>query len=538
MTKKMALHEGFLQSLMNFPDRPAVFVAGETLTYAQLYRLAASLSAMIASQKVVAEPLLTAVFAYRSITAFAGILGALMCGHGYVPLNRTFPPDRTIKMLCRSGCRTMIVDSQSEKQLSHVLSAVDYEMLVILPERVDTQDLKASWPKHRFIGSQEIFFRDRFSPVIASPNAAAYVMFTSGSTGIPKGVVVTHANVCHYIDCINNRFSITHDDRFSQMFDMTFDLSVADIFVAWSKGACVCCPSAKNLINPGRFINESGLTVWFSVPSVPIFMKRLGSLKPGSFPNLRISMFCGEAMPVEIAKAWADAARNSIVENLYGPTELTIACMHYKWDPAFSSSQAELGVVPIGYPFPNMTPLVVNESLEEVAEGETGELLMTGPQISAGYWKEPEKSSAAFLVPPKKQELYYRTGDRVRKPANGGPMTYLGRIDNQVKILGHRVELAEIEAVIREESGIDGVVAVAWPLTQSGANGIEVFLQDLGSNEIDLKERIALRVPNYMVPKRFHFFSRLPINSNGKYDRKALTEYLEVSKWVYQVQRR
>lgn len=527
MPNKNMLYSGFINSVQRVPDRPALSVAGETLTYAHLYKKARSLAATLAVHKIAREPALTAVFAYRSVTAFAGILGTLMSGHGYVPLNCTFPTERTKAMLRRSGCRTIIVDSESEKQINQIIAGVDHEMAIILPEREDIQELSANWPLHKFIGSKEIAECGEWREVEVSPDAVAYVLFTSGSTGVPKGVMVTHNNVANYINFIAERFSITQDDRFSQMFEMTFDLSVADMFVAWSRGACVCCPSVKQLINPGRFINDSELTIWFSVPSVPIFMKRLGSLKSGSYNRLRVSMFCGEALPMEVAKAWAEAAPNSIVENLYGPTELTIACMFYRWDSAVTPDQAELGLVPIGEPFPNMVSLVVNDYLEEVNYGETGELLMAGAQIAAGYWNDPEKTSQAFIVPPKKHELYYRTGDRVRKPYAGKPMTYLGRTDNQIKILGHRVELAEIESVVREESGIEGVVAIGWPITPGGASGVEVFMQDSTTGASDLKEKVACRLPNYMVPKRFHLVAKFPLNANGKYDRKALTKYLE-----------
>jgi non-ribosomal peptide synthetase component F len=190
------------------------------------------------------------------------------------------------------------------------------------------------------------------------------------------------------------------------------------------------------LIKPGRFINDARLTVWFSVPSIAVFMKQLGALKPGKYPGLRVSMFCGEALPVEVAKAWAEAAPHSVVENLYGSTELTIACAYYRWDPARSASESAYGVVPIGEPFPQMSALVVDEALREVKPGEDGELLMTGPQRSLGYWLDPLKTEAAFVRPPGQDEIYYRTGDRVRKPVGNCPMLYLGRLDSQVKILG------------------------------------------------------------------------------------------------------
>jgi amino acid adenylation domain-containing protein len=527
MPKNDLLYSGFLESVSAYPDRPAVSVAGETLTYAQLYRQAASLAATIASLEASQAPLLTAVFAYRSVTAFAGILGCLMRGHGYVPLNCTFPAGRTKTMLSRSGCRTVIVDSQSENQIDQILSGLDYEVAIILPERDDIRELKARWPMHRFVGSRGLLSPDHWREEETYPDNAAYVLFTSGSTGVPKGVVVTHRNVSHYIDFVAERFAITHEDRFSQMFDMTFDLSVADIFVAWSRGACVCCPSAKSLLNPGRFITEADLTVWFSVPSVPILMKRLGSLKAGAYPRLRVSMFCGEALPAEVANTWGEAAPNSIVENLYGPTELTIACMYYRWNAAKSPSEAEFGIVPIGKPFPGMLPLVVDESLKEVEDGEDGELLMSGAQLSLGYWRDPEKTAGAFVIPPGKEQIYYRTGDRVRKPTDGKPMIYLGRVDNQIKVLGHRVELGEVEAALRDTSGIDAVVAVGWPVNASGASGVEAFIQAESLDTRSLEDKIRQRLPSYMVPRRIHLIDTFPLNSNGKYDRKALMDLLE-----------
>ncbi len=527
MLENGLLHLNFLNSVKAFPDNPAIVVANDTLTYAQLYRKSAALAATIDDQHVANDPPMTAVFAYRSVTAFAGVLGALMAGHGYVPLNRTFPPERTKTMLHLSGCRTMIVDSQSEAQIDQILTGLEREMAIVMPEQQDTKELCARWPMHRFIGSDQVTLCDQWRLEHLSSDSPAYVLFTSGSTGLPKGVVVTHSNVLHYVNFVAERFSINQMDRFSQMFDMTFDLSVADMFVAWSRGACLCCPSEKTVINPGRFIKQSGITIWFSVPSTAIFMKRLGSLKPCAYPKLRVSMFCGEALPVEVAKAWSEASPNSIIENLYGPTELTIACTQYRWNSDLSPRLSEMGIVPIGDPFPDMCPIVVDEFLREVGPGETGELLMAGPQVAAGYLNDPERTAKAFIIPLNKQHIYYRTGDRVRKPFGGRPMTYLGRIDNQIKILGHRVELAEIEAVVREESGIDGVVAVGWPVTPSGAEAVEIFLQH-STTIPDLKDRVSQRLPAYMVPKRFHFVSNIPLNPNGKYDRKALIYKLEV----------
>src|SRR5207248_4135238 len=224
-------------------------------------------------------------------------------------------------------------------------------------------------------------------------------------------------------------------------------------------GACVCCPTQKQLIKPGRFINDSRLTAWFSVPSTAVFMRRLGDLKPDLYPGLRLSLFCGEALPLEIAREWALAAPNSVIENIYGPTELTIACTAYRWNDVSSPAECEQGIVPIGEPFANMRALIVDEQLHQLEDGVDGELVMTGPQLSLGYWQDRKRTDEAFVAIPNKRGIYYKTGDRVRRSGPGQPLVYLGRLDNQVKILGHRVELGEVESAVREVSGIPAVVA-------------------------------------------------------------------------------
>ncbi|MCK5347215.1 MAG: AMP-binding protein, partial [Candidatus Heimdallarchaeota archaeon] len=278
-----------------------------------------------------------------------------------------------------------------------------------------------------------------------------------------------------------------------------------------------------------KYIQNSQLTIWFSVPSTAIFMKRLNTLKKCSFPSIRLSLFCGEPLPEEVVRAWSKAVPNSIVENLYGPTELTIACTYYRWNSKSSDKDDERDILPIGYPFPGMSVLVVDDDLNEVLEGAQGELLMSGPQVALGYWKEHEKTMKSYVIPAGKKETFYRTGDIVRRPFGNNPLIYVGRIDSQIKVLGYRVELGEIETVVREESGIDAVVALGWPVSISSAQGIEVFVEGDKKN-LDVKNlrtRVSLRLPEYMVPRKFHMLKEFPLNVNGKIDRKALQKILE-----------
>jgi len=521
------LVSGFLNSLEIYPERIALHVENRPCTYGELFEIASSFAAALENHAIANEPKLTAILASRTRTAFAGVVATLLRGFGYVPLNPKYPPERTERMLRQSGCRAVVVDKESSRQIDKVLEATGHELVVLLPDLEDVADLGKKFPQHTIIGAKELERGVSFPPRIAPPDSIAYIMFTSGSTGLPKGVMVSHANLLPLLDFFAERYDMRADDRMSVVSPLTFDPSAFQLFLPWERGACACCPSEKALLNPGKFINEHRLTVWNCVPVMVHFMKRLGALKKGSYPTLRLSIFAGEPLLEDVVKSWSDAAPRSEIENLYGPTELTINCTYYRWDPEKSPAECDRGTVPIGYPNPGMTALVCDEHLNEVPGGDIGELLMAGPQVTLGYLNDPEKTREAFIVPPGKKQLYYRTGDLVRRPLADGPLHYIGRTDSQLKILGQRVELGEIEAVLRKESGAEEVVAVGWPLTVAGASGIDVFME---RQEIDLwalKKKIAARLPEHMVPKRFHLISKIPLNENGKYDRRALQKMLE-----------
>jgi amino acid adenylation domain-containing protein len=363
------------------------------------------------------------------------------------------------------------------------------------------------------------------------PSDIAYLLFTSGSTGRPKGVPVTHGNATAFIDFAAERYGITAEDRFSQTFDQTFDLSIFDLFLAWERGAAVYALQPLDLIAPARFISKNKLTVWFSVPSIPALMRKKNTLKSGLLPSLRVSLFCGEPLPAETASAWQAAAPNSVVENLYGPTELTIACLYHRWNSASSPGQCVNGIVPIGRPFDGLGVAVLDEELRPVAEDQPGELAVCGPQTTPGYWRDPAKTAERFVElsgQPFPAERFYRTGDRVRRLAEGD-YVYLGRTDHQIKVLGFRVELGEIEACLLAEPNIVEAVALGWPVVDGSAEGIVAFVSGSG---IDLEwtmQEVRRRLPTYMIPKELHVVDSMPLNSNGKIDRKALAGRLDLA---------
>src|SRR5205807_2543220 len=205
------------------------------------------------------------------------------------------PPERNRLMLERAGCRSIVDDAQSAARLDAIVRSGGPQTTIVVPD-VDALEPADSW-----------------KPAAWDPSSVAYVLFTSGSTGVPKGVTVRHSNVTWLIDTMVERYGIDENDRVSQTHELTFDVSVWDMFVTWERGGCLCCPSQKELIAPGRFINHAALSVWFSVPSTAILMKRLGQLKPGSYPTLRLSLFAGEPLPVSVADAWLQAAPNSML---------------------------------------------------------------------------------------------------------------------------------------------------------------------------------------------------------------------------------
>jgi acyl-coenzyme A synthetase/AMP-(fatty) acid ligase len=249
-------------------------------------------------------------------------------------------------------------------------------------------------------------------------------------------------------------------------------------------------------------------------------------LKPGAYPSLRWSLFCGEELPVDIAKAWHAAAPNAALENLYGPTEATIACTAYRWRPDVPDQAPYLGLVPIGGPMGDMSALVADPDLRDVGDEKEGELLIAGPQVTLGYLDDPQRTAAAFVVPPGTGRVHYRTGDRVVRTADGN-LHYLGRVDNQIQIRGHRVELGEIEAAIRDASGVAGVAAIGWPLSAAGPDGVVAFVaSDEAFNVKDVRAKLAARLPSFMIPREFQVLAELPLNANGKVDRGALLDRL------------
>jgi amino acid adenylation domain-containing protein len=515
---------GFFRSLRANPASPSLEFGETTLTYEQLWNYAGRITACL-NQTLAPSEKVVAVLAARSIAAYGGILGILGSGRGYCPLNPMFPLERTLVMLKASGCKTLVVGEECQAILDSLLARLDHPLTLILPD--DGWQATAAWlAAHRvFASSQLQTIADPSVPVVDGYETA-YLLFTSGSTGAPKGVAVSQANAVAYMDYAAKRFAFHDRDRCSQNFDLTFDLSVHDLFTCWDAGATLC-PYTEQTLTPATVVDEKKLTCWFSVPSVAMFASKLGLLEPEAFPTLRWSLFCGEALSSSLAEAWQLAAHNSILENLYGPTEATIAITWYRWNSATSPAECVRGLVPIGWPFDGQQVSVVDDNFAPVPVGESGELCLGGSQVTRGYLNDPEKTAKSFVcLKHTGNRIWYRTGDRVRQDERGC-LFYLGRRDFQVKVNGYRVELQEIDLVLRESARTELAVAIPWPLSDGSASGIVGVVS--GSDPARDPEIIAAceaRLPRYMVPNRICHFPQIPLNVNGKIDRGKITEML------------
>jgi amino acid adenylation domain-containing protein len=512
-----SLRAGFLKQVALRPDAPALVVNDRVLSYGELDRTARQWAGAIVARRG-GPAARVGVFGSRSEVSYTAALASLYSGAAFVPLNPRFPPDRTRAMMNRADLDAIFVDRLASAQLAAVLHGLEKTPPIWLPETDSAGELASA----RSLDGE--------LPPLPS-DRVAYLLFTSGTSGIPKGVPILHSNVRAFINCAMDRYQFRTGDRFSQTFDQTFDLSVFDLFVAWEAGACVYAMSPIDLLAPTRFINKNELTVWFSVPSVPAQMRKRNLLRPGTLPTLRWSLFCGEPLPRAGAEEWQAAAPNSLVENLYGPTELTIACTAHRWDPKTSPRLCvnDNNVVPIGTPYPGLTAVLVDEDLRLVSDGEPGELCVCGPQTSPGYWKDPVRTADRFVkihaagLP---DEIFYRTGDQARQLPNG-EYVWLARTDHQIKVLGFRVELGEIEGVLQTGTGVVQAVALGWPVSEDSAKGIVAFVSGSGMDMTELQNACKASLADYMVPSKIILVDDMPLNSNGKIDRLALKTRLE-----------
>lgn len=489
------------QVARKYPDRTALVIDSESWTYAELLAAATQVAGKFNPEAGSRGQPITAVMAQRHVSSYVGILAARLSGHAYVPLNVNHPCERNATILRASGAQRVICGTRAAEKLRNIVAVAGDACNSLSTIQIgDKQsDFNTS--------SSDVLTPDAQRPM--SENDLAYILFTSGSTGNPKGVPIRNSELEAYLAAAGPLVDPKPDDRFSQTFDLTFDLSVHDLFICWENGSTLVVPSEKQLRMPSAYIVEQNISCWFSVPSLAYQMRLQEDLSPGAFPGLRHSIFCGEALPTLVAKEWARAAPNSIVENWYGPTEATIACSRFR----IGDDHIADDTVPIGVPFDGMELIIQDE-----------ELLLAGKQLASGYLNDPEKTAASFITLPDGKAAY-RTGDRAELGEDGN-VRFLGRVDNQVKVRGYRIELGEIEAALRQASDGLNSVALAWPGGAEIATTIVAALESDAVNTAPIKAALKARLPEYMVPSMVFCVPEFPKNASGKMDRRALGEIL------------
>lgn len=429
-----------------------------------------------------------------------------------------------------SGCFYSPIDTEMPQ------SRVDKILEVLKPEIViTTNKLKTNFEKFNFYGSYIIYEETICSEedeTAVKPYTEKiidtdllYVLFTSGSTGVPKGVSICHRSVIDYTDWVTETFNITQKDTFGNQAPFYFDNSILDIYSCMKTGATLNIIPKKLFFQPVpllEYIKYNKINTIFWVPSALIVVSKLKAFRNVDLSDtLKRVLFCGEVMPNKQLNIWRKFLPNVTYANLYGPTEITDACTYYIVDREFSDDEP----LPIGIPMSNTDILVLNDEDKLVTDDEVGELCVRGTSLAMGYYNNPEKTRSAFVQNPSNKavpEIIYRTGDLVRYNEYR-EIIYISRKDFQIKHLGHRIELGEIETAI---SSLEEVTLNCCLYDEK--NQKIVLFVDAQVDRDYIKERIEKLVPEYMIPGKVIYLENMPINANGKIDRIKRDEQNEL----------
>ena len=445
-----------------------------------------------------------AVFMGKCTESILSIWGVVASGNFYCPLDAEMPKARLLVILGVLKPRAVLTDEAHEAEAREMAEAVSAKVLVY-------EELCKTEPDENALAAvrEEITECDPL-----------YVLFTSGSTGIPKGVLVGQRVVTNYLAWLGETFSFSENDVFGNQAPFYFDVSVHDIYGAAYFGARMEIIPPHLFGFPVRLIeymNARGVTTFLWVPSAMGIVSALKAFKAVRPRCLRHVMFAGEVLPWKVYRYWRENLPDAVFANLYGPTE-TFVCTAYVTD----GSEKEGETLPIGRPVRNASALILDEEGREVPRGETGELCLRGSCLAMGYYGDPERTAASFVQNPLVSaypDRIYHTGDLVRLDERG-MLIYLSRKDYQIKHMGYRIELGEIENAAALLGNVENCACVY----DGKKKRIVLFYEGTEADPEEMATRIAEKVPQYMVPGRIIYLDALPRNANGKTDRKALAE--------------
>jgi amino acid adenylation domain-containing protein len=523
---KARLQDWLITQAERRPEAPAIVFHGRPTSYGALEQASNRLARALRAAGCVQGDRV-ALLLPKSPQALVAMFGVLKADCIYVPIDTSSPPARIERIVQLCECRCLLAE-QSTAGLVNQLAATDK---AASSARIIWMDSGASLPSLK-----APFFWDDVETLCGAPVDSrnsdadpAHILFTSGSTGVPKGVVITHSNVIHFVRWAVQYFGMGPNDRVSGHPPLHFDLSTFDIYGSIAAGAQIHLLPPEVSLLPHRladFIRDSELTQWFSVPSALLPIAKFDVLRPHDFPALRRLLWCGEKFPVPALTYWMRRLPRVSFVNLYGPTETTIASSYYRVPQCPVDDQAE---IPIGGACDGEALLVLNDQLSPALPGEIGDLYISGVGLSPGYWKDPAKTADVFRLNPhssNRADRIYKTGD-LAKIGRDGLIYLVGRSDSQIKSRGYRIELGEIEAALHAIPDLQDAAVVALDFAGADAKTICCAYVPPPGRELTptaLKGRLARVLPRYMIPERWLILKSMPHNGNGKADRTLLKE--------------
>lgn len=481
---------------------------GTFTTYGELSRLAET-AVLDLHRRGYGKGDVVAIFHDKSPEAFAAMLACLRLGIPYANIDPESPWERLRKIFASCQPRAVVNAFPSLGHAEKIRQESGAEVMALSE-----------------------LFRETKAPAEALPamedvpgSTPAYLMFTSGSTGQPKGAVMSHANVLFFIAWGQGRFRVTPEDIFTNVNPIYFDNSVFDFYTSIFSGAALVPLMPAETKDPSltvRLAGKAGCTIWFSVPSLLVYLLTTRSLTAASFPRIRKIIFGGEGFPKSKLKALYELfAGRAELENVYGPTECTCICSaHTVTKEDFLDMQ---NLAPLGQLSQNFGGEIL---ASEKSDPDFGELLLLGPQVGLGYYNDPIRTAQSFIQTPRHnlyRDIGYRTGDLVCRDAKGR-LHFKGRSDFQVKHMGYRIELEEIEAALGTIRGVKECAAIYQNLGEGMGRIIGFVAMDQDAESRALIDEVARLVPSYMVPKVISVLPHLPKNGNGKIDRLALRQ--------------
>jgi|SRR5271157_995360 D-alanine--poly(phosphoribitol) ligase subunit 1 len=496
-----------------FPEKTALwFSSNLKISYHQLNSAANRIARSLLTHDI-GQNRIVCISGTKVPVIYSALIACLKIGAGYVILDPDSPSERLSKIIDR--CQPQLI--LTEPLLAGKLNAIRPEIAEI---SIDMKVLEQA--------ASSLDNSNLSSTLSVTGTQISYIMFTSGSTGFPKGAVMTHANVLNLIDWARVTYAITPEDVCTNLNPLYFDNSVFDIYSSLFNGATLAVFSKDETRDPGKIvakIADAQCSQWFSVPSLLIFMQTMKATDGKHLRSIKRFIFGGEGYPKAKLKQLFDAYKDTAsLHNVYGPTECTCICSSYRLsEPDFANIA---GLPPLGAIAPNFSYLILDENNTPVRDDCIGELCLAGPNVGRGYYNDPEQTARAFVQNPVNTlfpETIYRTGDMARFNPADGKLYIHGRKDNQIKHMGYRIELEEIDAgmhclpyvneAVALHTQVDGLSRIIAVVALRGTVNDETFCSDL--------QKI---LPDYMIPQSIHRMKMLPKNANGKVDRKTLSE--------------